>query len=219
MTQIQGVILDVDGTLIDSNDVHARSWLEAMAEHGLQVPFDRVRRAIGMGGDNYLPAVLNIEKDTDLGKTLSRRRGEIFKERYLNDVQPFPGTRDLLQTMHDRGLKLIVASSGEEDEVKAMLNIADVTALIDTLTSSTDAKKSKPDPAPIQVALEKAGLPPDAVLMLGDTPYDFEAASKAGVQTIAVRCGGWGDADFQDALAIFDGPADLLARYDRSPLA
>lgn len=121
--------------------------------------------------------------------------------------------------MPDRGLKLIVASSGEEDEVKALLDIVGVTGLIDTLTSAAEAKKSKPDPAPIQVALEKAGLTPDAVLMVGDTPYDIEAAGKAGVRTLAVRCGGWADADLKGALAIFDGPADLRARYDESPLA
>src|SRR4051812_31655493 len=97
MAKLQGVILDVDGTLVDSNDVHARSWVEAMAEQGRQVPFEKVRRAIGMGGDNLLPAVLQVEKDSDLGKSLSRRRSEIFKERYQSGVRPFPGAKDLLQ--------------------------------------------------------------------------------------------------------------------------
>lgn len=218
MAQLQGVILDVDGTLVDSNDAHAQSWIEAFGEHGIHVPYERIFQAIGMGGDNFLPAVVSIEKDTELGKALSQRRTAIFKERYLSQVKPFPGAQDLVQTMHNRGLKLLVASSGKEDEVKALLDIVGVMGLIDVLTSASDVQKSKPAPDPIQTALEKAALPPDAVLMLGDTPYDIESARKAGVRTIAVRCGGHDDKDLSGAVAVYDGPADLLAHYNESPL-
>lgn len=218
MAQVQGVILDVDGTLIDSNAAHAHSWESAFGEHGLHVPYEHIFQAVGMGGDNFLPAVVSIEKDTELGKTLSQRQTEIFKERYLGQVKPFPGARELVQTMHDRGLKLLVASSGKEDEVKALLGIIGVMELIDVLTSASDVQKSKPAPDPIQTALEKAGLSPDAVLMLGDTPYDIESAQKAGVRTIAVRCGGHDDKELSGAVAIYDGPGDLLANYGASPL-
>jgi len=219
MAQVEGMILDVDGTLVDSNDAHAHSWEEAFGEHGIHVPYARIFQAIGMGGDNFLPAVVSIEKDTALGQALSQRRAEIFKERYLSQVRPFPGAQALLQTMHDRGLKLIVASSGKEDEVNALLDIVGVTKLIDVLTSASDVQNSKPAPDPIHVALKKAGLPPEAVWMLGDTPYDIEAASKAGVPTMAVRCGGHSDDELAEAAAIYAGPGDLLAHYDESPLA
>lgn len=215
---LQGVILDVDGTLVDSNDQHAQSWMDAFAEHGIEVPYEPVRRAIGMGSDNFLPTVLHLEKDTDLGKQLSRRRSEIFKERYQPQVRPFPQADTLLRRMHDVGLTLIIASSGEEDEVKAMLSLLGVSDLIDVLTTSADVSSSKPAPDPIQVALDKAGLSPDAVVMLGDTPYDIESAGKAGVGTIAVRCGGWREPDLSEALAVYNDPADLLAHFDESPL-
>lgn len=214
---LRGVLLDVDGTLVDSNDLHARAWVDALAEVGIDVPFDAVRRAIGMGGDKLLPQVAHIEKDSPQGTQASKRRGEIFKAKYLDQVQAFPQTQTLLQRMKDAGLTLVVASSSEKDEVDALLQIAGATALVSAMSTSQDAGSSKPAPEPIEVALKKANLQPDQVLMLGDTPYDIEAASKAEVRTIALRSGGWSDTDLQDALAIYADPADLLAQFMQSP--
>jgi HAD superfamily hydrolase (TIGR01509 family) len=213
------VILDVDGTLVDSNDAHASAWVEALREAGHDVPFERIRRLIGMGGDKLLPTAVGISKDDPAGKQLATRRGEIFKSRYLSSLKPFPGTRALLQRMRADGLQLVVASSAEDDELKALLRIAEADDLIEEQASSDDAKESKPDPDIVQVALDRSGLRPDQVLMIGDTPYDVEAAGKAGAGTIAFRCGGWDDPDLAGARAVYDGPADLLAHYDVSPLA
>lgn len=218
MKQIRGVILDVDGTLVDSNDAHAHAWVDALAEHGISVPFEKVRPLIGMGGDKLLPEASGIGEDTPEGGRISERRGEIFKERYLPKLKAFPSTRELLRRMRDDGLKLVVASSAKEDELKSLLKIAGADDLIEEKTSSDDAENSKPDPDIVKAALESSGLAPDEVVMIGDTPYDIESASRAGVRVVAVRTGGWKDADLSGAIAIFDDPADLLARYESSPL-
>lgn len=219
MTQIRSVILDVDGTLVDSNDAHAKAWIEAMAEYGYHVPFEKVRPLIGMGGDKVLPETLNIQKDSEEGKKISKRRGEIFKERYLPTLKPFPKAHELLQAMRQHGLKLAVATSAQKDELKALLQIVGAQQLIEEETSSKDAPNSKPNPEVMEVTLQRIGFPASAVLMLGDTAYDIEAAQKVGVGTIALRSGGWKDSDLQGAIAIYNDTADLLAHYEDSPLA
>jgi HAD superfamily hydrolase (TIGR01509 family) len=218
LKQIRGVILDVDGTLVDSNDAHARAWVEALAEHGIEVAFEEVRPLIGMGGDKLLPEVSGIREDTPEGEKIGERRGEIFKERYLPSLKAFPSARELLRRMRDEGLKLVVASSAKEDELNPLLKIAGASDLVEEKTSSDDAERSKPDPDIVKAALESSGLGPGEVVMLGDTPYDVESASRAGVRVVAVRSGGWGDGDLSGAIAIYDDTADLLAHYDSSPL-
>jgi HAD superfamily hydrolase (TIGR01509 family) len=218
VTHIRGVILDVDGTLVDSNDAHAKSWVEAMAEYGYHVPYEKVRPLIGMGGDKVLPETIGIQKDSPQGKKISQRRAEIFKERYLPTVRPFPKARELLQRMRESGLKLAVASSAQPEELEALLRIVGASDLIEEKSSSKDAQDSKPDPDIMQVTLQRIGFPADQVIMLGDTAYDIEAAQKVGVGTIALRSGGWSDDELRGALAIYDDTADLLAHYDSSPL-
>ncbi len=219
MAHIHGVILDVDGTLVDSNDAHAKSWVEAMAEHDYIFPFEKVRWLIGEGGDKVLPETISNQEESDEGKQISSRRGEIFKERYLPSVRAFPSAQKLLDHMRARGLKLAVASSAKPDELRALLQIVGAADLIEEKSSSKDAKNSKPDPDIMHVTMEKIGLPADEVVMLGDTPYDIESARKVGVGTIALRCGGWQDRDLAGALAIYTDTADLLSHYDTSPLA
>lgn len=218
MKKIRGVILDIDGTLVDSNDAHARAWVEALAEENIEVPFEQVRPLIGMGGDKLLPRVSGLKEDSPRGKRIGERRGEIFKARYLPELKAFPKTRDLLLKMHERGLKLVIATSAKEDELKPLLKIASATDLIEEKTSSDDAENSKPDPDIVKAALDESGLSANEALMIGDTPYDIEAASRAGLKTIAFRSGGRTDAELARAIAIYDGPADLLAQYDSSPL-
>lgn len=217
--RIRGVILDVDGTLIDSNDAHARAWVDAFAEFEFDVPYERVRSLVGMGGDNLLPEAIGVEQDSPQGQALSKRRGEIFKERYLKTVNPFRGTRDLLEKMRAEELEIAIGSSAEKQELKALLEIADVADLIDSKTSSDDAESSKPDPDIIHAALKRLRLPAAEVLMVGDTPYDIEAAGRAGVRTVAFRSGGWTDAALRGAIAVYAGPWDLLDRFDTSPFA
>jgi phosphoglycolate phosphatase-like HAD superfamily hydrolase len=216
---IRGVILDVDGTLVDSNDAHARAWVEGLREGGFDVPFERVRPLIGMGGDKLLPEVTGLSDEHPRAKRVGDRRGEIFKSRYLPSLRAFPKTRELLLRMRDQGLKLAVASSAQPDELHALLRIAGASDLIEGASSAGDAESSKPDPDVVHAALGRLTLGPTEVLMIGDTPYDVEAASRAGVGSIAFRCGGWDDTRLAGALAVYDGPADLLARFDESPLA
>jgi len=219
MIHIRGVILDIDGTLIDSNDAHAKSWVEAMAEYGYIVPFEKVRPLIGMGGDKVLPETIHLQKDSEIGSQISKRREAIFKERYLPHLRAFPGAKELLQEMRKRGLQLAIASSAQPDELKSLLRLVGAEDLVEEKTSSKDVSRSKPDPDVMQGTLQRIELDANEVLMIGDTAYDIEAASKVQVGTIAFRCGGWKDADLAGALAIYDGPADLLAHYDESPLA
>ena len=219
MSTIRGVILDLDGTLIDSNDAHAHAWVAALAEHGYDVPFARIRSLIGMGGDKLLPAAANIDSESEQGKQISERRGAIFSERFLPHVRAFPQVQNLLERLHARGLKLAVASSAQEDELKSLLELTDAAKLFETTTSSSDAKRSKPDPDIVQAALDRLGLPPEVVVMVGDTPYDVEAAARAGTGMIALRCGGWDDDALSTAQAAYADPAELLAQLASSPLS
>jgi HAD superfamily hydrolase (TIGR01509 family) len=215
---LQGVIFDVDGTLVDSNDAHAQSWVDTFAEAGYNVPFDVVRPLIGMGGDKLLPKTIGIKSDSDEGKKLSKRRGEIFREEYLPKLRALPGSRALVERVRSKGLKPVVATSAKEEELKGLLKAAEVADLMEEKATATDAKKSKPDPDIVKAAIERAEIPADQLVMIGDTPYDIEAATRARVRVIAFRSGGWKDADLKGAAEIYDGPADLVANYDTSLL-
>ena len=213
------VLLDVDGTLIDSNDAHAHAWVDVCQEFGRHCDYAKIRRMIGMGGDKLMPKAFGIEHDSKEGKNMSERRSEIFLERYLPTLKPFPKSRDLLVRMREDGHTLVVATSAKSDEMKALLDAAGVADLLEEATSSSDAKRSKPDPDIVKAALKKSDAEPEDAIMLGDTPYDVEAATRAGVRIIGVRCGGWSDAELRGAIATYADPAELLRRYDESPLA
>lgn len=218
MASYKAVILDIDGTLIDSNDAHAWAWADVGKEFGYEIPFEKARRLIGMGGDKVLPELTGVEEDDSEGERITERRGEIFRSRYLAELRAFPGTRKLLQRMKEDGLKLVVATSASADDLEGLLEASGAADLIEETTSSGDAENSKPDPDIVEAALEETGYPAEQVVMIGDTPYDVEAATRAGVGIIAVRCGGWGDEELQGALAVYEDPADLLEHYDESPL-
>jgi HAD superfamily hydrolase (TIGR01549 family) len=214
---ICGVILDIDGTLVNSNMAHALAWQQSLQENGFDVPLERIQSLIGMGGDNLLPALVEIEKETEIGKKISERRSHVFKSEHFPTLQAFPQTRELLQRMKQAGLKLVVATSATSEEAEKLLQLAGADGLIDSVTTASDAENSKPDPDVIHAALGKLGCAPDQVIMLGDTPYDIQAAQKAGVRTVAVLSGGWQSQDLTDAIATYSDPADLLARFDESP--
>ncbi|MBA3639916.1 MAG: HAD family hydrolase [Acidobacteria bacterium] len=213
------VILDVDGTLVDSNDAHARAWVNAFAEHGITVAFDHVRRSIGMGGDKLMPEVSGIEESTQLGEKIASRRGEIFASEYLPSIKPFPQVRELLQRFADDGFVLAVASSAKESELGPLLERADVQDLISSKTSSDDADNSKPDPDIVVAAVKQAGCPKDRAIMIGDTPYDVAAARRAGIEIVGFECGGWTREALAGALAVYRDAAHLLAEYERSRFA
>ena len=216
----RGVIFDVDGTLIDSNDAHAHAWVDALCEYGHQVDFARIRPLIGMGGDKLLPEVIGVADDSPEGKAVSGRRADIFRARHLSELRPFPKARELVQRVERDGRKVTVASSATKEDLVALLDKAGLRHLADDSASKDDAERSKPDPDIVHAALGRLGVPPVEVVMVGDTPYDVEAAKRAGIRAIAFRCGGgWTDADFAGAAAIYDGPSDLLAHLDESPIA
>jgi HAD superfamily hydrolase (TIGR01509 family) len=218
MRPIRGVILDIDGTLVNSNDAHARAWVSAFAETGFYLSFNTVRQLIGMGGDKLMPAVANVEEDSELGQRISQRRSEIFRTEHLPSLRAFPKTRELLSRLRGAGLKLAVASSAKREELEPLLELAAAKDLVEDVTSSSDAESSKPDPDIVEAALRALGFEASRVLMLGDTPYDIAAAGDAGISTIALRCGGRSDHDLSGAIAIYDDPEDLLARLETSPL-
>jgi HAD superfamily hydrolase (TIGR01509 family) len=213
----RAVILDMDGTLLDSNAAHVHAWVEALREHGHEVSEDTIWPWIGMGGDNLLPAAVRISKESPEGKAISETRGTIFKSRYLPHLRPFPQVRPLLERIKADGRELVVATSSAEEEVKKAIELVGVGDLLQGATSGSDGR-SKPDPDVVQAALDRLKMEPDEVVMLGDTPYDIQAAAKVGIDVIAFRCGGFQDDDLKGALAIYDGAADLLENYDDSPL-
>lgn len=218
MQSFEGVLIDVDGTLVDSNGAHAAAWARAFGDHGYGVALDEIRRRIGKGGDKLLMELAGLEEDDPTAKAIAGDRLKIFLHDFVPNLRGFPGARDLIHRIKNDGFKIAVASSAKSKELMTLLTIADVVDLIEIKTSSDDAEESKPDPDIIAVALKKLDLPASRAVMLGDTPYDVEAAARAGVATIAVRSGGWETKDLAGAVAVYDDVADLLAHYDESPL-
>jgi HAD superfamily hydrolase (TIGR01509 family) len=216
--EVRAVLLDVDGTLIDSNDAHANAWVDVGVEFGHDIRFDEVRWLIGMGGDKVLPKLTGLEEDSEEGSRVKERRSEIFRERYLPKLGAFPDAVQLVERLRDDGRTLVVATSASEEDLRPMLEQVGLEWLVEDATNSDDADESKPAPDIVEAALEKSGADAAHAVMIGDTPYDIEAARRAGVRIIALRCGGWRDEDLKDAAEIYDAPADLLAKYDSSPL-
>jgi HAD superfamily hydrolase (TIGR01509 family) len=217
--KVRAVLLDVDGTLLDSNDAHAASWVDVGREFGHVIAFDEVRWLIGMGGDKVLPRLTGLTERSEEGTRILQRRGEIFRERYLPGVRTFARARELLARLRADGRRLVVATSASAQDLQALLAHGGLEELIDAATDADEADASKPAPDIIEAALRKTGEPAEHVVLVGDTPYDVKAARRAGVAVIALRCGGWNDEELRGAAEIYDDPAELLARYEQSLLA
>lgn len=219
---IEAVIFDVDGTLVDSVDLHARAWQEAFGHFGKEVAYERVRYQIGKGGDQLMPVFLSEEELKRFGKELEKYRGELFKRKYLSRVKAFPKVRELFERIRRDGKRIALASSAKGDELKTYKRIADIEGLVEEETSKDDVEKSKPHPDIFEAALSLLGDPaPERVIVVGDTPYDAEAAGKASLRTMGFLCGGFPEDDLRAAgcVRIYKDAADLLTRYDSSPLA
>jgi HAD superfamily hydrolase (TIGR01509 family) len=214
-----GVILDVDGTLVLSNDIHAQAWVEAFNAYGYAIAFDQVRPLIGKGGDQVIPQlVAELNSKDGIGKQIANRRKELILKKFSSDLTPTRGAKSLVEKMRNQGLNLIIASSATEEELDLLLKVAQVDDLISEFVTSSDAQESKPAPDIVEAALNKAHLAADQAVMLGDAPYDIESAAQVGVGVIALRTGGFSDEQLSGAIAIYDDPANLLEHYNESPL-
>lgn len=219
----KAIIFDIDGTLLDSVDLHARAWQEAFQHFGHEIPYDAVRSQIGKGGDQLLPVFLSEDEVKQRGKEIEEYRADLFKRKYLSRVKPFPGVRALFLKIHGNNQKIALASSARGDELEHYEKIAQIEDLVEVETSSADAKRSKPHPDIFEAALARLGdnIDKKDVIVVGDSPHDAEAAKRAGLRTVGVRCGGFPEQDLRTAgaMAIYDGPEDLLRHYEQSPLA
>ena len=219
---LKAIIFDIDGTLVDSVDLHARAWQEAFRKFGREVEFERVRHQIGKGGDQLMPVFFSKEELERFGEELEKYRGELYKREYLSEVRAFPQVRELFERIRRDGLRIALASSAKKDELKTYKELARITDLVEEETSADDADKSKPHPDIFEAALASLGdVEADEAIVIGDTPYDAEAAGKIKLRTLGVLCGGFPEAELRAAgcTDIYRDPADLLARYDASPLA
>jgi HAD superfamily hydrolase (TIGR01509 family) len=219
---IKTVIFDVDGTLVDTVDLHARAWQEAFRHFGHDIGFEKIRSQIGKGGDQLMPVFLSRAEVDRRGKEIEKFRNDLFKRKYFSQARAFPRVRELFQHIRERGQTIALASSCKGDELEDYKKLAHVEDLVDAATTSDDADKSKPHPDIFQAVMKRLpGISPSEALAVGDTPYDAEAAGKTGLGTIGVLGGGFSRGELLAAgcIAIYRDPADLLENYDRSPAA
>jgi len=219
---IRAAIFDLDGTLVDSNELHVQAWQETFKHFGKEFPVEQLRGQIGKGGDQYLPVFLTEKEMREIGKQVDEFRGKLFKKEYLPLVRPFLRVRDLCERVRADGKKVTLASSGKDAEIRHYRKLANIDELVDSHTTVDEVAHSKPKADVFLAALHKLGdLLPEEAIAIGDTPYDVEAAKKIELRTIALLCGGFAEDELRDAgaCAIFRDPADLLDRYYQSPLA
>lgn len=218
---IKAILFDIDGTLIDSNDQHVLAWDEVFRDEGQTFDRQLIHDQIGKGADMLVPTLMP-GMDEETHERLGDAHGEIFKDRFLEAVKPFPGAHDLLIRVHEAGQKVVLASSVSKSELDHYLGLLDARDLVAATTSADDVGNTKPAPDIFVTALGKLdGCEADEVLVVGDTPYDIRAASKCGIATVALRSGKFSDEALREAGAVclYDDVAALLADYDSSPLA
>lgn len=217
----KAAIFDVDGTLLDSVDLHALAWQEALVKFGHDVRFEQVRSQIGKGGDKLIPHFLDPDAQRDHGKELEEWRSKRFKSEYLPLVRPFSAVPNLLRRLCDSGMRIAVASSAKKDELDKYLDIAGIAGMVDATTSSDDVEESKPAPDIFEAILKTLGVAGNDVVAIGDTPYDAEAAGKAKIATIGVLCGGFTENSLRQAgcVQVYPGPGALLACFGDTLLA
>ncbi|HEY8381223.1 MAG TPA: HAD family phosphatase [Microvirga sp.] len=221
-TAVKAVIFDVDGTLIDTVDLHAEAWVEALRHFGVEVPFADMRVQIGKGGDQILHGLISAAMVEERGEEIQQFRTELFARDYMPRVKPFPGVRTLFERIKAAGQQAVLASSGKAEEVERYKSIAHIADLIDDATSSDDAERSKPFPDIFQAALHKLdGVSAQEAVVVGDTPYDAEAARQAGIACVGVLSGGFSEESLRAAgcLAVYAGPEEMARLYAETPLA
>jgi HAD superfamily hydrolase (TIGR01509 family) len=212
-------ILDVDGTLVDTNYHHALAWYRAFRSQGVVLPVWRIHRSIGMGGDHMVEALCGEDLERELGDEIRAAEKPLYEE-LIGEVEPLEGAHDLIRELKERGHPVVLASSAKDEELERYVDLLGARELADDWTTSADVERTKPDPDLVEVALEKAGSPEDAV-MVGDSIWDCEAAGRAGLETLAVLTGGFSDRELRDAgaVAVFHSLEDLRRSLDGTPLA
>jgi HAD superfamily hydrolase (TIGR01509 family) len=208
-------LLDIDGTLVDTNYHHALAWFRAFRQHGHTIPIWRIHRHMGMGGDHLIAALLSPEVEEREGDDIRAAEKALYLA-VIAEVQPLRGARELMQDLRDRGHPVVLASSAKAVEVDHYLDLLDARNVADGWTTSADVKRTKPDPDLVLAALEKAGKGP--AVMVGDSTWDCEAAKAAGIETIAVLTGGFSDKELLEAgaTAVFHSIDDLRMRLDET---
>jgi HAD superfamily hydrolase (TIGR01549 family) len=212
-------ILDIDGTLVDTNYHHAIAWFRAFRQHGIVLPIWKIHTHIGMGGDQLVESLTDKQTDEEKGDDIRAAEKALYLA-FIGEVELMEDARELIVDLKDRGHTVVLASSAKEDEVEHYLDLLDARDLADSWTTSADVESTKPEPDLVKAAMEKAGDGADAV-MVGDTPWDIEAARNAGIETIAVITGGFSRAELEEAGAavVFESVAELRERLDETPLA
>jgi HAD superfamily hydrolase (TIGR01549 family) len=211
-------ILDVDGTLVDTNYQHAIAWYRAFRRHGVVPPLWRIHRHIGMGGDQLVDAVAGHGVERENGDDIREAEGELYMQ-LIDEVAPFEAARELIVELKRRGHAVVLSSSAKQDEVDRYLDLLDVREVADGWTTSADVEATKPEPDLVRAALDVAET--DDAVMVGDTVWDVKAAARAGIETLAVLTGGFSDAELRDAgaLDVFDSVLELRSSLDGTPLA
>jgi HAD superfamily hydrolase (TIGR01509 family) len=212
-------VLDIDGTLVDTNYQHAIAWYRAFRQHEIVLPIWRIHRHIGMGGDQVVAALTDERTEREQGDDIRAAEKTLYFQ-LIDEVRPMQGARELIEQLKARGHTVVLASSAKEDEVEHYLDLLDARDLADDWTTSADVESTKPAPDLVTSALERAGGSPDDAVMVGDTPWDVKAAHAAGVRTITVLTGGFAPAELEEAgaLAVFESVAELCEKLDQTPL-
>lgn len=217
----RAILFDVDGTLVDSVDLHARAWQEAFARFGKRIGYAEIRSQIGKGGDQLIPVFLDEQERARDGEALDEYRSKLFRRAYLPHVRPLPGARDLVQRVKQAGLAVGLATSSKEEELEHHLDLVGIRDLVDAATTSDDVERSKPHPDVFVACARKLQVPPGAAIAVGDSPYDALSARRAGAPTVGLLAGGFPRSSLEQAgcIAVYEGPLDLLLSFESSPLA
>jgi HAD superfamily hydrolase (TIGR01509 family) len=218
---LKAVLLDIDGTLLDSNSFHAESWVRTLEHFGYNTTFDAVVKQIGKGGEYLLPNFVPADKLRSQEEKINAFRKSLFHREYIDRIVPFADARRLLELMRKRSLRIAVATSSEKSDLEVFKTLLKIHDLVEEDATSDDAEKPKPEPDIFRAALNFLGVDPGEALALGDTPWDVEAAGKAGIGTVAVQSGGWQKGQLQDAgaIAVYADVADIVRNFEQSPFA
>jgi HAD superfamily hydrolase (TIGR01509 family) len=215
---LKAVLCDIDGTLVDSNVLHAEAWVRAFAHFGYNFTRNDILHQIGKGGDQLIPHYIPADRLPELEGPIQKFRKELFHAQYFDQIKPFPGARNLLEKMRHAGLRIALATSADKEDLSRLKRIADIEDLVEEETASEDAQKSKPHPDIFQAALVRLQVEPSAAMALGDTPWDVQAAGNTGISTVAVTSGGWDEDQLYTAgaIAVYEGVAKIAEVFERS---